>query len=97
MCTAAVQSIYEVLQPTQEDHHKEIESLNTIMQGMQKNGYYVEGLTQVNVVLTIYNSTVMAQLEQMTEKMNVIEVQLNNLFEMLTNNTIPKRKQYCWI
>ena len=68
MCTAAVQSIYEVLQPTQEEHHKEIESLNTIMQGMQKNGYYVEGLTKVNVVLTIYNSTVMAQLEQMTEK-----------------------------
>ena len=52
----------------------------------------MEEIVQANVFLTISNSEVIMQLEQMTATMNSIQVKLKTLFAISTNPTIPNRK-----
>ena len=47
--------------PPPEEHHKAVDNLNTIFQGMQNQIYELEGLAQSNAVLTRSNSAVVAQ------------------------------------
>ena len=44
--TVVVKIIYGVPPPPSEDHHKEIDNLNNIIQGMQTHNYELEGLAQ---------------------------------------------------
>ena len=60
--TATVQNIYGTPPPSPEDHHEMIEDIQKIVQGMQTQGYKLEGLAQANAVHTSSNSAVMAQL-----------------------------------
>ena len=70
--TATVQNIYGVPPPRPEEYHEVIEDIQKIMQVMQTQGYKLEGMSQANAVLTRSNSTVMAQLAQMTVTMNAM-------------------------
>ena len=92
-----VQNIYGVLTPPPEEHHKAINNLNTIVQGMNKQSYKLEGREHANIVLTIYNSAVMAQLAQMNVTINALKVQLKTLTSTTTNPTRSNRKFYCSI
>ena len=56
----------------------------------------MEGIAQSNAVLNISNSAVMAQLVQMTAKMNAMQAQLKTLASAQTNQARPKRKHYWW-
>ena len=89
-----VQNIYSVPPPPLEEHHKEIESLNKIIQGMQTQSYELKGLAQANTVITSYNLLVMAQLVQMTIKMNTLQAQLKTLSAMSKNPTRTNSKYY---
>ena len=71
-----MQNIYDVLPPPPEEHHEAIEYIQTIVQGMQTQSYDMEGLAQVNAVLTSSNSGLLSQLEQITVTMNTIQAQL---------------------
>ena len=42
--TATVQNIFVVTPPPPEYHHRDIDNLNTIVQGMQMQSYDLEGL-----------------------------------------------------
>ena len=52
--TAAV-FFYDVTPTLPEEHNEEIDNLNTIIQGMQKQSYYLEVTEQANAVVTISN------------------------------------------
>ena len=77
--TAKVQNIYGAPPPSTEENNEAIEDIQTIVQGMQTQGYNLEGLAQANAVLTIPNSAVMAQLAHMTVTMNTMLAQLKTL------------------
>ena len=53
----------------------------------------MDGLAQLNAVLTSTDTTVMAQLVQITESMGDIQEQIKTL----STNTEPKSKHQCWI
>ena len=59
---------------------------------MRKQGYDMEGLAQVNTVLTSSHSVVLAQLAQITVTMNAMQAQLKTLASTQTNQASPKRK-----
>ena len=58
---------------------------------MQTQSYYLEGLSQANVVLTRSNSAVMAQFSYMTVAMNAMQDQLKTLSSDPTNPTRTKK------
>ena len=93
----AVYNIYGVPPPPLEDHHKSINYLNKIVQGMQNQIFEMEGLAQANSLLTSSKYSMMAELVQMTATMNTMHVQLNTFSATSTSLKIPKRKFYCWI
>ena len=64
------------------------------MQGIQTHGYNLEGMAQVNAVLTSLNSAVMAQFAHMTVTMNAMQAQLKTLSSAKTNQARPKREFY---
>ena len=66
-----------------------------MIQGMQTQSYKLEVLAQANAFLRISNSSIMAQLSQMTVKMNAIQAQMKMLAATSPNPTITKRKVYC--
>ena len=68
--TVEIQNIYGVPPSPPAEHHKSIESLHKIVQGMQTQSYKLDGLAQANSVITSSNSTAMAQLVQTTVTMN---------------------------
>ena len=80
-----VQNIYGVPPPPPEDHHKSIDFLNTIVQGMQKRSYEMKGLAQTNAVRKKSNYEVMEQLLHMTATINVMQAQLKTLSATSTN------------
>ena len=53
-------------------------------------------MAQANAVLTSSNSSVMAQLAQITAAMNSTQAQLKTLSVTSTNTTTRKGKIYCW-
>ena len=63
---------------------------------MQAQRYEPEGREQANAFLISSNSTVMAKLEQMTETMNAMQVQLKTLISAQTKQSRSKWKQYFW-
>ena len=85
----AVQNIYGVPPPTPEEHHEEINHINTIVQGTQAQSYDMEGLAQDNAILTRSNTTVMAH---MTVTMNAMQAQLKTITPAPTNQKSSKRK-----
>ena len=90
--TAAVQNIYGILPPPPEDHHEEINDIQTIVQVMHTQSYDLEGLAQANAVLTSSNSALMAQLAQITVTMNSMQAQLNTLTYAQNNQARSNRK-----
>ena len=94
--TATVQNIYDAPTKSPEEHNEVIEYIQTIVQGMQTQGYNMEELAQSNLVLTSSNSAIMAQLAQMTVTMNAIKAQLKTLASAKTNQERLKIKFYCW-
>ena len=60
--TTTLQNVYGAPPPPTEEHHKAIEYIQTIVQGMQVQSYKLEGLAQSNAVLASSNSVVLAQL-----------------------------------
>ena len=68
-----MKKIYGAPPPSSEEHHKVIEDIQTILQGMRAQGYEMEGLAKAKAVLTRLNSAVMAQLEQMTVTTNAMQ------------------------
>ena len=94
--TAIVKNIYGAPPPTPEEHHEVIEDIQTILQGIQIQGYEIAGMTQDNAVLISSNYVVIAQLAQMNVTMNTMQAQLNTLSSAQTNQTRPNRKHYCW-
>ena len=94
--TAKVQNIYGAPPPSTEENNEAIEDIQTIVQGMQTQGYNLEGLAQANAVLTIPNSAVMAQLAHMTVTMNTMLAQLKTLPSEKNNQARTNRKFYCW-
>ena len=85
-----IQNIYGIPPPQPEEHHKAIESLNTIVQGTQTQSYKLEELAQENSVITSSNSSDMAQLAQMTVTMNAMQAQLKTLSEISKQSTRKK-------
>ena len=61
----AVQNIYGIQPPSPEEHHKAIDHINIIVQGIHMQIHKLEGLAQANLFLTILNKAVRAQLEHM--------------------------------
>ena len=53
----------------------------------------MDGLAQLNAILTSTNTAVMAQLVKITESMGEIQEQIKTL----STNTEPNSKYYCWI
>ena len=94
--TATVLKIYGAPPLSLEDHHEAIKYIQTIMQGMQTQGYDLERLAQANAALNRSNSAVMAQLAQMTVTMNAMQAQLKTLASAQNNQARPKRRFYCW-
>ena len=94
--TATVQKIYDAPTNSPEEHNEVIKDIQTIVQGMQTQGYNMEELAQFNLVLTSSNSTIMAQLAQMTVTMNPIQAQLKTPASAKTNQERLKIKFYCW-
>ena len=74
-----MQKIYSAPPPYPEEHHEVIKYTQIILQGIQTQGYKLEGLAQVNAVLFISNSALMAQLAYMTVNMNAMQAQLKTL------------------
>ena len=64
------------------------------MQGMQTQGYELEGMTQANAVLTRSNSAVISQLVHMNVTMNAMQAHLKILASAKTNQPRQKRKFY---
>ena len=91
-----VQNIYGEPPPPPEEHHEVIEDIQTILQGIQIQGYEIAGMTQDNAVLISSNYVVMAQLEQMNVTMNTMQAQLKALASAQTKQARPKRNNYCW-
>ena len=54
----------------------------------------MEGLSQVNAVLSSSTYLVMTQLSQLTTAMGVMQTQLKTLYSSVT--TVTKQKYYCW-
>ena len=50
-----VHTIYGILPPPLEENHRDIDTINTIVQWIQNQSYNMEELTQANVVLTRKN------------------------------------------
>ena len=94
--TATVKKIYGAPPPSPEEHHEAIKDIQTIVHGMQTQGYDLEGLAQANAVLTRSNSAVMKQLAKTTMTMNAMQAQLKTLASAQNNQAMPKRKFYCW-
>ena len=68
-----------------------IEDIQTIVQGMQTEGYDLEGLAKSNAVLTSSNFAVMSQLAQMNVTVNAMQAQLKTLASAQTNQARPKK------
>ena len=94
--TRVIKDIFGVTPPLPEDNHYVIEKLNNIVCRMQTQSYELEGLAQANAVLISSNLAVMAQLAQMTAAMSAMQTQLKKLSLYPSNQTISKRKYYCW-
>ena len=60
---------------------------------MQHQRQYMDGLAQLNAILTSTNTTVMAQLVQITESMGDIQEQIKTL----STNTEPNSAHKFWI
>ena len=56
--TAVVNVFYGITPPPPEEHHKAIDNIHTIFQGMQTHSYELEGLAKANAVPTISNTAV---------------------------------------
>ena len=89
-------NFYGAPPPSTEEHHEVIEDVKTIIQGLWTQTYDIEGLEHANAVLTILNSTVMAQSAQMNLTMNAMKAQLKTLASLKTNESRSNRKFYCW-
>ena len=89
-----LQNIYGAPPTPPEDHYEVIGDIQIIVQGMQTQGYKLEGLAKSNSVLTNTKSTVMAQLEQMTVTMNTMQEQLKTLASAKTNQERPTRNHH---
>ena len=94
--TELVQNIHGIPPNPPEEHHKVIESLNKITQGIQTKIYELEGLAQSNAFLTSYNLALMVQLSQTNVTMNTTQAQLKTLLATSKNITRTKRKFFCW-
>ena len=92
--TATVQNIYGAPPSYTEEHHEVIEEIQTIVQGMQTQGYDLEGLAQANAVLTRSNYMIIAQLVQMIVTMNVMQAQLKTIASVQTDEARPKKTFY---
>ena len=77
--TATVKNIYGAPPPSPEYQNEVIKDIQTTLQGMQTQGYKLEGLAQANAVLTRSKSTVMSQLAHMTVIMNYMQAQLKTI------------------
>ena len=94
--TSTAQNIYSETPPSPEEHYEVIKDIQTIVQGMQTQGYELEGLAQANAVLTSSKYAVMAQFTHMTVTMNAMQSQKQILASAQTNQARPKIKFYCW-
>ena len=77
-------------------HHKAIDHIKKIVQGMLMYSHYLEEMVQVNTVLTRPNIVVIEQLAQMTVTMNGMQAQLKKKETAPAHQIRPKRKYYCW-
>ena len=66
--------------------------MNTFVQGIQNQGYDMEGLAKANAFLTSYNSSVMEQSAQIIVTINEIQAQLKTLSATSSNTKITKEE-----
>ena len=91
-----VQNIYVIPPIPPEEHHKAIDNIHTIVQGIKTQSYELEVIEKSNEILTRPNTAAMAQLAHMTMTMNDMQAQLRTLVSTPTNQTRSKINYFCW-